>query len=141
MEKFDKIALGIILVLIPFDVVGFVVAARYCSIINVSYDFSLDKVVSDLHSVNIHEILPALFLYGWSQMLSLFYGMFFDLFRYYYNSGYIVPFVICNFFAWLSIPIMVKYSKGMHLVKRLIYIFLIPPLIMAIAFTISFPFH
>jgi hypothetical protein len=50
-------------------------------------------------------------------------------------------YTICCILAWLSIPIILKYSKGISFIKRLIYIFIIPPLIMGIAFTIYYPLH
>jgi len=52
-----------------------------------------------------------------------------------------ILYIVCCIFAWISIPVIVKYSKGMHFAKRLLYIYIIPQLIMGVAIAIYPPFH
>ncbi len=57
----------------------------------------------------------------------------------YLKTGYVYP-IFC-ILGWLSVPIIIKYSKGLHPVKRLVYIYILPQLVMGIAFMLQFPFH
>ncbi|MCW3136488.1 MAG: hypothetical protein N2V77_06095 [Canidatus Methanoxibalbensis ujae] len=52
-----------------------------------------------------------------------------------------ILYIVCCIFAWISIPVIVKYSKGMHFAKRLLYIYIIAQLIMGVAIAIYPPFH
>jgi hypothetical protein len=59
----------------------------------------------------------------------------------YPHPNYPIIYTICCIFGWISIPIIVKYSKGMPFTKRFIYIYIIPQLIVGIAQVIHPPIH
>lgn len=143
MEKFDKIVLPIILLLIIYDVVGFgiVESAEYAQ--THPEEMVSEKTLGELlYDIQFIKILPALFIWGW------FFMFFWFIDRFAFATGMIWRFdplidrcyTICCILAWLSIPIIIKYSKGSS-IKRVIYTFIIPPLIMGIAFTIYYPLH
>ena len=43
------------------------------------------------------------------------------------------PYTICCILAWFSLFVLIKYTKGMKLVPRIVYLYLIPALIMSLA--------
>ena len=140
MEKFDKIALSIILVvliseiLLSFSLMGFGEIGR----------FQLIEIPT--------WILFSNFLLGWYFMFGGLWTLLVKILSHIYDMNlpshfghvymgmeYIYP-IFC-ILGWLSVPIIVKYSKGLHPVKRLIYIYIIPQLIMGIAIMLQFPFY
>ncbi|NQE46283.1 hypothetical protein C5S31_09715 [ANME-1 cluster archaeon GoMg2] len=140
MEKFDKIALGIILmvplseILLFFSLMGF----REIGL------FQLTEILTWILFSNF--LLGWYFLFGglWTLLVKILPPIY-DMnlpynFSYaYIKTGYIYP-VFC-ILGWLSVPIIVKYSNGLHPVKRLVYIYILPQLVMGIALMLQFPFY
>ena len=141
MEKFDKIALGIILV-VPLSEMFF--SLMRCSKIG---SFQLIDVSTWVFFSNF--LLGWYFMFGglWTllaKILSPMYDMnlpycFSHAYFGVHGTEYIYP-IFC-ILGWLSVPIIVKYSNGLHPVKRLIYIYILPQLIMGIALVLQFPFY
>ena len=140
MEKFDKIALSIILmvliseILLSFSLMG-------CREIGL---FQLIEIPTWILFSNF--LLGWYFMFGglWTllvKILSPIYDMNLPSHfgHVYMGTEYIYP-IFC-ILGWLSVPIIVKYSKGLHPVKRLIYIYMLPQLIMGIAIMLQFPFY
>jgi hypothetical protein len=51
------------------------------------------------------------------------------------------PYIICCILAWISLFILIRYTKGMKLVPRIVYLYLIPALIMSLAYLEHLPLH
>lgn len=51
------------------------------------------------------------------------------------------PYIICCILAWISLFVLIKYTKGMKLVPRIVYLYLIPALIMSLAYLYHLPLH
>jgi len=140
MEKFDKIALSIILavliseVLLSFSLMGFGEIGR----------FQLIEIPTWILFSNF--LLGWYFMFGglWTLLVKILLPIY-DMNlpshfgHVYMGTEYIYP-IFC-ILGWLSVPIIVKYSKGLHPVKRLIYIYILPQLIMGIALMLQFPFY
>ena len=43
--------------------------------------------------------------------------------------------------AWISLFVLIKYTKGMKLVPRIVYLYLIPALVMSLAYLYRIPLH
>lgn len=140
MEKFDKIASGIILVVVLSEIIIFLSLTGFREVGRFQFIEALTWV------------LFSNFLLGWCFMFGGLWTLFAKIlqpiyvisvphqFSYVYlQTGYIYP-IFC-ILGWLSVLIVVKYSKGSHPVKRLIYIYIIPQLIMGIALMLQFPFY
>ena len=140
MEKFDKIALCIILVVLLSEILLFFSLMGFGEI----GLFQLIEVLTWILFSNF--LLGWYFMFGglWTLLVKIHLPMY-DMnlpyqFSYVYiKTGYIYP-IFC-ILGWLSVPIIVKYSKGLHPVKRLIYIYILPQLIMGIAVILQFPFY
>jgi hypothetical protein len=138
MEKFDKIAVGIILVVLLSEILFSLMRFREIGL------FQLIEALTWILFSNF--LLGWYFMFGglWTLLVKILPFMY-DMnlsynFSYaYIETGYIYP-VFC-ILGWLSVPIIVKYSKGLHPVKRLIYIYILPQLIMGIALVLQFPFY
>ncbi|MEA1864192.1 MAG: hypothetical protein U9N46_03175 [Euryarchaeota archaeon] len=140
MKKFDKIASGIILLVVLSEIVAF---------------FSLIgfEMVGCFQFIEVLTwILFSNFLLGWCFMFGGLWTLFAKIlqpiyvigvpyqFSYaYLKTGYVYP-IFC-ILGWLSVPIIIKYSKGLHPVKRLVYMYILPQLVMGIALMLQFPFY
>ncbi|OYT63108.1 hypothetical protein B6V01_004375 [Methanosarcinales archaeon ex4572_44] len=138
MEKFDKIALGIILVVLLSEILVFFSLMEYREI----GFFQLIEVLTWILFSNF--LLGWYFMFGgfWTLLVKILLPMYDMNLPYYFSyikTGYI--YLIFYILGWLSVPIIAKYTNGLHPVKRLIYIYILPQLIMGIAFMLQFPFH
>ena len=52
-----------------------------------------------------------------------------------------IPYTICCILAWFSLFVLIKYTRGMKLAPRLVYLYLIPALIMSLAYLYHVPLH
>jgi len=52
-----------------------------------------------------------------------------------------LPYTICCILAWFSLFVLIKYTKGMKLAPRIVYLYLIPALIMSLAYLYHLPLH
>ncbi len=50
-------------------------------------------------------------------------------------------YIICGILAWISLFVLIKYTKGMKLVPRIVYLYLIPALVMSLAYLYRLPLH
>ena len=50
-------------------------------------------------------------------------------------------YIICCILAWISLFILIRYTKGMKLVPRIVYLYLIPALIMSLGYLWHLPLH
>jgi hypothetical protein len=48
-------------------------------------------------------------------------------------------YIICCILAWISLFVLIKYTKGMKLVPRIVYLYLIPALIMSLVYLKHLP--
>jgi len=136
MEKFDKIALGIILVVLLSEIFFSLMGFREIGL------FQLIEVLTWILFSNF--LLGWYFMFGgfWTLLVKILLPMYDMNLPYYFSyikTGYI--YLIFYILGWLSVPIIAKYTNGLHPVKRLIYIYILPQLIMGIAFMLQFPFH
>mgnify|MGYP000353679714 CR=1 FL=1 len=136
MEKFDKIALGIILVVLLSEIFFSLMGFREIGL------FQLIEVLTWTLFSNF--LLGWYFMFGgfWTLLVKILLPMYDMNLLYYFSyikTGYI--YLIFYILGWLSVPIIAKYTNGLHPVKRLIYIYILPQLIMGIAFMLQFPFH
>ncbi len=140
MKKFDKIASGIILLVVLSEIVAFFSLIRF------------ERVGCFQFIEVLTWILFSNFLLGWCFMFGGLWTLFAKMlqpiyvigvpyqFSYaYLETGYIYP-IFC-ILGWLSVPIIIKYSKGLHPVKRLVYLYILPQLVMGIALMLQFPFY
>lgn len=95
------------------------------------------------YAYHIYGALLMVFCFGWVFMVGVPVGIVMAIMGYipyqFDHAG--ILYIVCCIFAWISIPVIVKYSKGMHFAKRLLYIYIIPQLIMGVAIAIYPPFH
>ena len=138
MEKFDKIALSIILTVPLLEMFFSLMGYREIGL------FQLIEILTWVLFSNF--LLGWYFMFGglWTllvKILSPIYDMSLPapFGHVYMGAEYIYP-IFC-ILGWLSVPIIVKYSKGLHPVKRLIYSYILPQLIMGIALMLQFPFY
>jgi len=90
----------------------------------------------------IYGALLMIFRFSWVFIVSVPVGIVMTITGYIpYQFDHAGIYIVCCIFAWISIPVIVKYSKGMHFAKRLLYIYIIPQLIMGVAIAIYPPFH
>ena len=93
--------------------------------------------------INFLFYLALIFVTSWGLMI--FYPI--DLVRYSFVLELPIiwqtrlPYLICCILAWISLFVLIKYTKGMKLVPRIVYLCLIPPLVMSLAFLHHGPIH
>jgi hypothetical protein len=51
------------------------------------------------------------------------------------------PYIICCILAWISLFVLIRYTKGMKLIPRIAYLYLIPALVMSLAYLFYLPLH
>ena len=94
-------------------------------------------IASDLPFVGLISLLVVLFVYNWVVMIATpIYLVFEHTFP--WDE---LPYIICCILAWVSLFVLIKYTKGMKLVPRIVYLCLIPPLVTSLAFLHHGPFH
>jgi len=91
------------------------------------------------YAYHIYGALLMVFCIGWVFMVGVPVAIMGYIPYQFDHAG--ILYIVCCIFAWISIPVIVKYSKGMHFAKRLLYIYIIPQLIMGVAIAIYPPFH
>ena len=76
------------------------------------------------YAYRIYGALLMVFCFGWVFMVGVPVGIVMAIMGYipyqFDHAG--ILYIVCCIFAWISIPVIVKYSKGMHFAKRLLYI-------------------
>ena len=50
-------------------------------------------------------------------------------------------YLICCILAWISLFALIRYTRGMKLVPRIVYLYLIPALVMSLAYLWHLPLH
>ena len=50
-------------------------------------------------------------------------------------------YIICCILAWISLFALIRYTRGMKLVPRIVYLYLIPALVMSLAYLEHLPLH
>jgi hypothetical protein len=51
------------------------------------------------------------------------------------------PYTVFCIIAWISLLVLIKYTKGMKLVPRIVYLYLIPALVMSLAYLYHLPLY
>ena len=92
--------------------------------------------------INFLFYLALIFVTSW--VLMIFYPI--DLVRYFVLELPIIwpirlPYLICCILAWISLFVLIKYTKGMKLVPRIVYLYLIPALVMSLVYLYHLPIH
>ena len=77
-----------------------------------------------------------LFVMSWLIMILNSIGIVFEQ----YSWGRLSYTFFC-IIAWISLFVLIKYTKGMKLVPRIIYLYLIPALVMSLAYLYHIPLH
>ncbi len=50
-------------------------------------------------------------------------------------------YIICGILAWFSLFALIRYTRGMKLAPRIVYLYLIPALIMSLGYLYHLPLH
>jgi len=77
-----------------------------------------------------------LFVWSWLIMILNSIGIVFEQFSW-GNLSY----TFFSIIAWISLLVLVKYTKGMKLIPRIVYLYLIPALVMSLAYLYRLPLH
>jgi len=77
-----------------------------------------------------------LFVLSWLIMILIPIGIVFEQF-----SGWPPAYAFFSIIAWISLFALIKYTKGMKLVPRIVYLYLIPALVMSLAYLYRIPLH
>lgn len=77
-----------------------------------------------------------LFVFSWLIMILNSIGIVFEQFSW-GNLSY----TFFSIIAWISLLVLVKYTKGMKLIPRIVYLYLIPALVMSLAYLYRLPLH
>lgn len=100
----------------------------------------LDQLHVVGHAVFIAYWLPVsffvLFVWSWCIMILNSIGIVFEQFSW-GNTAY----TFFGIIAWISFFVLIKYTKGMKLLPRIVYLYIIPALIMSLAYLYRIPLH
>ncbi len=77
-----------------------------------------------------------LFMWSWLIMILNSIGIVFEQFSWGEPS-----YTFFSIIAWISLIVLIKYTKGMKLVPRIVYLYLIPALVMSLAYLYRLPLH
>lgn len=77
-----------------------------------------------------------LFVWSWFIMILNSIGIVFEQF-----SWGMPSYTFFCIIAWISLFVLIKYTKGMKLVPRIVYLYLIPALVMSLAYLYHLPLH
>ena len=77
-----------------------------------------------------------LFMWSWLIMIFNAIGIVFEQF-----SWGVPLYTFFSIIAWISLFVLIKYTKGMKLVPRIVYLYLIPALVMSLAYLYRLPLH
>jgi len=77
-----------------------------------------------------------LFVWSWGIMILNSIGIVFEQF-----SWGTPTYTFFCIIAWISLFVLIKYTKGMKLVPRIVYLYLIPALVMSLAYLYRLPLH
>jgi len=77
-----------------------------------------------------------LFVWSWLIMILSSIGIIFEQL-----SGAPPLYTFFCIIAWISLFALIKYTKGMKLVPRIVYLYLIPALVMSLAYLYRLPLH
>ena len=77
-----------------------------------------------------------LFVLSWFIMILNSIGIVFEQFSW-GNTAY----TFFGIIAWISFFVLIKYTKGMKLLPRIVYLYIIPALIMSLAYLYRIPLH
>jgi len=77
-----------------------------------------------------------LFMWSWLIMIFNAIGIVFEQF-----SWGVPLYTFFSIIAWISLFILIKYTKSMKLVPRIVYLYLIPALVMSLAYLYRLPLH
>jgi len=77
-----------------------------------------------------------LFVWSWLIMILNSIGIVFEQFSWGKPS-----YTFFSIIAWISLLVLVKYTKGMKFIPRIIYLYLIPALVMSLAYLYHLPLH
>jgi hypothetical protein len=77
-----------------------------------------------------------LFVWSWLIMILNSIGIVFEQ----YSWG-VPSYTFFNISAWISLFVLIKYTKGMKLVPKIVYLYLIPALVMSLAYLYHLPLH
>jgi len=100
----------------------------------------LDQLHVVGHAVFTAYWLPVsffvLFVWSWCIMILNTIGIVFEQFSW-GNPAY----TFFGIIAWISFFVLIKYTKGMKLLPRIVYLYIIPALVMSLAYLSRIPFH
>ena len=77
-----------------------------------------------------------LFVWSWLIMILNSIGIVFEQFSWGEPS-----YTLFSIIAWISLIVLIKYTEGMKLVPRIVYLYLIPALVMSLAYLYRLPLH
>lgn len=77
-----------------------------------------------------------LFMWSWLIMILNSIGIVFEQ----YSWG-VPSYTFFSIIAWISLLILIKYTKSMKLVPRIVYLYLIPALVTSLAYLYHLPLH
>ena len=77
-----------------------------------------------------------LFVWSWLIMIFNAIGIVFEQF-----SWGVPLYTFFSIIAWISLFVLIKYTKGMKLLPRIVYLYIIPALIMSLAYLYRIPLH
>lgn len=77
-----------------------------------------------------------LFVWSWLIMILNLIGIVFEQ----YSSG-VTSYTFFSIIAWISLFVFIKHTRGMELVPRIVYLYLIPTLVMSLTYYITFHFE
>lgn len=77
-----------------------------------------------------------LFVWSWIIMILNSIGIIYEQ----YSWG-VPSYTFFSIIAWISLFVLIIYTKGMKLVPRMVYLYLIPALVTSLAYLYSLPLH
>ncbi|MDD3246774.1 MAG: hypothetical protein PHF18_07985 [Methanosarcina sp.] len=77
-----------------------------------------------------------LFVWSWLIMILNTIGIVFEQY-----SWEVSAYTFYGILAWISLFVLIIYTKGMKLVPRIVYLYLIPALVMSLAYLYRLPLH
>lgn len=100
----------------------------------------LDQLGVVGYAVFTDYVLPVsffvLFVWSWLIMILNSIGIVFEQ----YSWG-VLSYTLFSIIAWISLLVHIKYTNGMKLVPRIVYLYLIPALVMSLAYLCHLPLH
>lgn len=100
----------------------------------------LDQLGVIGYAVFTDYVLPVsffvLFVWSWLIMILNSIGIVYEQ----YSWG-VTSYTFYSIIAWISLFVLIIYTRGMKLVPRIVYLYLIPALVMSLAYLYYLPLH